>query len=50
MGTSPGRIIDTLPITVPHPRSAQSYADPAFTVAENRLRSLLIESHRKSRA
>jgi NitT/TauT family transport system ATP-binding protein len=49
MGTGPARIIETLPITLPHPRGEQSFADPAFTVAENRLRSLLIESHRKSR-
>jgi NitT/TauT family transport system ATP-binding protein len=49
MGAGPARIIETLPITVPHPRSAQSYSDPAFAAAENRLRSLLIESHRGSR-
>jgi NitT/TauT family transport system ATP-binding protein len=50
MGTGPARIIETLPITVPHPRNEESYSDPAFTAAENRLRSLLIESHRKGRA
>jgi len=50
MGTGPARIIETLPITVPHPRNDESYSDPAFTAAENRLRSLLIESHRKGRA
>jgi NitT/TauT family transport system ATP-binding protein len=50
MGAGPARIIETLPIAIPHPRGEASYADPAFTVAENRLRSLLIESHRRSRA
>ena len=49
MGTGPARIIETLPITVPHPRNEESYSDPAFTAAENRLRSLLIESHRRAR-
>ncbi len=49
MGTGPARIIETLPITVPHPRTEESYSDPAFTAAENRLRSLLIESHKKGR-
>ncbi|MDB5598989.1 MAG: transporter ATP-binding protein [Xanthobacteraceae bacterium] len=46
MGTGPARIIETLPITLPHPRTEESFADPAFTRAEARLRSLLIESHR----
>ena len=50
MGTGPGRIIETLPILLPHPRSEESYSDPAFSAAEIRLRSLLIESHRKGRA
>jgi NitT/TauT family transport system ATP-binding protein len=50
MGTGPARIIETLPITLPHPRGEASYADPAFSAAENRLRSLLIESHRRGRA
>jgi NitT/TauT family transport system ATP-binding protein len=49
-GAGPAHIIETLPIAVPHPRTVQSYSDPAFTAAENRLRSLLIESHRRSRA
>jgi NitT/TauT family transport system ATP-binding protein len=49
MGTGPARIIETLPIALPHPRTEQSYSDPAFGVAEKRLRSLLIESHRKTR-
>jgi NitT/TauT family transport system ATP-binding protein len=46
MGTGPARIIETLPITLPHPRNEDSFTDPAFTRAEARLRSLLIESHR----
>jgi NitT/TauT family transport system ATP-binding protein len=50
MGTSPGRIIETLPILLPHPRSEESYSNPAFGAAEVRLRSLLIESHRKGSA
>lgn len=50
MGTGPGRIIETLPILLPHPRSEESYSDPAFSAAESRLRSQLIESHRKGRA
>lgn len=49
MGTGPARIIETLPIAVPHPRNEDSYSDPAFSVAENRLRSLLIESHKRGR-
>jgi NitT/TauT family transport system ATP-binding protein len=49
MGTGPARIIETLPIAVPHPRSEDSYAHPAFAVAESRLRGLLIESHRRGR-
>jgi NitT/TauT family transport system ATP-binding protein len=49
MGTGPARIIETLPIALPRPRTEQSYSDPAFGVAEKRLRSLLIESHRKTR-
>jgi len=50
MGTGPGRIIETLPILLPHPRSEESYSDPAFSAAESRLRSQLIESHRRGRA
>ena len=50
MGTGPARIIETLPILLPHPRNEESYSDPAFNAAESRLRSLLIESHRKGRA
>jgi NitT/TauT family transport system ATP-binding protein len=49
MGTAPARIIETLPIALAHPRTEESYSDPAFSVAEARLRSLLIESHRRGR-
>jgi NitT/TauT family transport system ATP-binding protein len=47
MGTGPARIIETLPVLLPHPRTADSYSYPAFTAAENRLRSLLMESHKR---
>ena len=46
MGSGPGRIIETLPIVLPHPRTEDSFSDPEFTRAEARLRSLLVESHR----
>jgi NitT/TauT family transport system ATP-binding protein len=46
MGATPGRIIETLPIALSHPRTEESYAEPAFTSAEAHLRRLLIESHR----
>jgi NitT/TauT family transport system ATP-binding protein len=49
MGTGPARIIETLPIMLPHPRGEDSYSEPGFAVAEKRLRSLLIESHRRGR-
>ena len=49
MGTGPARIIETLPITLPHPRTDESYSAPGFAAAEGRLRSLLIESHKKGR-
>jgi len=46
MGATPGRIIETLPIALSHPRTEESFAEPAFTSAEAHLRRLLIESHR----
>jgi NitT/TauT family transport system ATP-binding protein len=49
MGTGPARIIETLPITLPHPRTEESYSEPGFAAAEARLRSLLIESHKRGR-
>ena len=45
MGTGPARIIETLPITLPHPRTEESYSAPGFAVAEGRLRRLLIDGH-----
>jgi NitT/TauT family transport system ATP-binding protein len=48
MGTGPARILETLPIEVPKPRNEDSYSEPAFKAAERRLRSLLVESHRRS--
>jgi NitT/TauT family transport system ATP-binding protein len=47
MGTGPARIIETLPIALARPRNVDSYAEPAFKLAEKRLRRLLIESHGK---
>jgi NitT/TauT family transport system ATP-binding protein len=47
MGSNPARIIETLPIVLPHPRTEDCHSDPAFTAAEQRLRSLLIESKRR---
>ena len=49
MGSGPARIIETLPIALPHPRTEDSFSEPAFMAAETRLRSLLIESHRRAR-
>jgi NitT/TauT family transport system ATP-binding protein len=46
MGAGTGRIIETLPITLSHPRTDESFDEPAFRAAEARLRTLLIESHR----
>jgi NitT/TauT family transport system ATP-binding protein len=46
MGTAPARIIESLPIDLPQPRDEDSFNDPAFKFAEQRLRALLIESHR----
>jgi NitT/TauT family transport system ATP-binding protein len=45
MGVNPGRIIETLPIALAHPRTEASFAEAAFTAAEARLRKLLIEGH-----
>jgi NitT/TauT family transport system ATP-binding protein len=50
MGANPGRIIETLPIALSQPRTEASFAEPAFTAAEARLRGLLIESHRSKEA
>ena len=50
MGTGPARIIETLPIMLAHPRTEETHTHPSFTAAEARLRSLLIESHRRKPA
>jgi NitT/TauT family transport system ATP-binding protein len=47
MGAGPARIIETLPIEIAQPRNEDSYSEPAFKAAEHRLRSLLVESHRR---
>jgi NitT/TauT family transport system ATP-binding protein len=47
MGTGPARIVETLPIEIAHPRNEDTYSEPAFKAAERRLRSLLVESHRR---
>jgi NitT/TauT family transport system ATP-binding protein len=49
MSTGPARIIETLPISLPHPRTEDCFSDPAFNAAGKRLRSLLIESRRRGR-
>jgi NitT/TauT family transport system ATP-binding protein len=47
MGGAPARILETLPIALAQPRTADSITDPAFKVAQQRLRSLLIEGHQR---
>jgi NitT/TauT family transport system ATP-binding protein len=47
LGSGPAGIIETLPIALPPPRNAESFTDPAFKLAQQRLRGLLIESHQR---
>jgi NitT/TauT family transport system ATP-binding protein len=47
MGTGPARIIETLPINLPQPRNEESFTNPEFKMAQQRLRSLLIESRKR---
>jgi len=47
MGGAPARILETLPITLPQPRTADCITEPAFKVAQQRLRSLLIAGHQR---
>jgi NitT/TauT family transport system ATP-binding protein len=47
MGSSPARIIETLPITLALPRNDDTFAEPAFKAAEKRLRGLLFEGKRR---
>jgi len=49
LGGRPARIIETIAVTLPDPRTDACLTDPAFTRAEARLRALLIESHRSGR-
>ncbi len=49
LGGRPARIIETIPIGLPERRTEACLTDPAFTRAEARLRSLLIESHRSGK-
>jgi NitT/TauT family transport system ATP-binding protein len=49
MSAGPGRIIETLPVSLAYPRTEHSYSDPTFTAAASRLRGLLIESHKRGR-
>ncbi|MGB7097178.1 MAG: ABC transporter ATP-binding protein [Xanthobacteraceae bacterium] len=47
MGGAPARILETMPIALPQPRNAESFTDPTFKLAQQRLRALLIESHQR---
>jgi NitT/TauT family transport system ATP-binding protein len=47
MGGAPAHILETLPISLPQPRTANCITEPAFKVAQQRLRSLLIEGHQR---
>ena len=49
LGGRPARIIETISIGLPEPRTEACLTDPAFARAEARLRSLLIESHRSGK-
>jgi NitT/TauT family transport system ATP-binding protein len=47
MGGAPAHILETLPIVLPQPRTTDCITEPAFKVAQQRLRSLLIEGHQR---
>jgi NitT/TauT family transport system ATP-binding protein len=47
MATGPARILESIPIGLPHPRNDSSYMLPEFATASGRLRSLLKEGHGK---
>jgi len=49
IGAAPARIIETIPIALPYPRTEACHTDPAFLAAKARLRSLLVESHSRGR-
>jgi NitT/TauT family transport system ATP-binding protein len=48
LGGRPARIVETIAVTLPDPRTDACLTDPAFTSAEARLRALLIESHHRT--
>ncbi len=50
MGGAPARILETLPIALAQPRTADCITEPAFKAAQQRLRSLLIEGHQRRSA
>ena len=50
MASSPGRIIEALPIGLPYPRNEDSHSAPEFARATARLRRLLKEGHRQALA
>ena len=45
MATNPARIIDTVHIDLPYPRTEKTYSEPKFASASGVLRSLLKEGH-----
>jgi NitT/TauT family transport system ATP-binding protein len=47
MGGAPAHILETLPIALAQPRTTDCITEPAFKVAQQRLRSLLIEGHQR---
>jgi len=47
MGGAPAHILETLRIALPPSRTADCITDPEFKVAQQRLRSLLIEGHQR---
>jgi NitT/TauT family transport system ATP-binding protein len=49
MATNPARIIETLPIRLPYPRSETTYAETEFGLATVRLRRLLKDGHGKGK-
>jgi NitT/TauT family transport system ATP-binding protein len=49
MGGRPARILQGIPVGLGYPRGEESFADPAFTALELRLRQLLLEGHARRR-
>ncbi|SHO66719.1 NitT/TauT family transport system ATP-binding protein [Pseudoxanthobacter soli DSM 19599] len=48
MATGPARILESLDVRVPYPRTDDSFTDPAFIEASNHLRRLLKASHART--